>query len=144
MERPTGVTILAVLNFLGALLCVLGALLFFLGLGLMGAGAKATGAGTGPAAMLMGLGALGGVVFLVFAALAVVVGIGLLKLRNWARILTIVLTSLSLVLGLLGLVTTLLHFVLFTFVFQLIFLGIYAWILWYMFQAHVKQAFGVT
>jgi len=144
MERPTGVTILAVLNFVGALLCVLGALLFFLGLGLAGAGAKTTGAGTGGMALLMGLGAVGGVIILIFGAIAVLVGVGLWKLRNWARILTIVLTALSLLFAVLGLLTSLLHFQLFALVFRLVFVAIYALILWYMFQPHVKQAFGAT
>jgi membrane protein implicated in regulation of membrane protease activity len=63
MERPTGVTILAVLNFIGALFCVLGSLL---------------------------------------------------------------------------------HFQLFGLVFRLVFVAIYALILWYLFQPRVKQAFGAT
>jgi hypothetical protein len=144
MQRPGGITFLAVLCFLGALVCVLAALVFFLGFGLAGAGVKAAGAGTGGMAALMGLGAAGGVLFLIFGAIDVVVGVGLWKLCNWARILTIILTALALLMAGIGLLTSLLHFNLFVLVFQLIFVGIYILILWYMFQPHVKKAFGVA
>ena len=69
MERPTGVTVLAVLNFLGAGLYALLAVLFFL----ISAGGAASGAmsemGGAAAAFLLGLGAAVGVVLLILAAI---------------------------------------------------------------------------
>ena len=68
MERPTGVTVLAVLNFLGAGLYALLAVLFFL----ISAGGAASGAMSemgGAAAFLLGLGAAVGVVLLILAAI---------------------------------------------------------------------------
>jgi len=144
MDRPTGVTIVAMLNFLGALFCVLGGLLLFVGLGVAGAAAQTRRGGTGVMALLMGMGALGGVVCLVAAALSVIIGIGLWKLRNWARVLTIVFTALGLLFCVFGILTGLLHFHLVLVVFRLVFMAIYVLILWYMFQPHVKQAFGAT
>ncbi len=144
MERPTGVTVLAVLNFLGAGLYALLAVLFFL----IGAGGAASGVldemGGGAAAFLLGLGAAVGVILLIFAAIGLAIGIGMWKLRNWARIVTIVLVGLSLLLGVLGLLGSLISFELGSLIFQAIFVALYAWIIWYLFQPHVKQAFGVS
>src|SRR5262245_65949585 len=111
MGRPVGVTILAILDFLGAALCVLG------GIGmLVGGGAIATainqqagssGAGAG---LVAAMGAGLGVVMLVFAAIYALVGWGLWALKNWARIITIVLLVIGIGFSLLGLVGTLTHF----------------------------------
>ncbi len=144
MERPTGVTVLAVLNFLGAGLYALLAVLFFL----IGAGGAASGMmsemGGGAAAFLLGLGAAVGVILLIFSAIGLAIGIGLWKLRNWARIVTIVLVGLSLLLGVIGLLGSLIAFELGSLIFQAIFVALYAWIIWYLFQLHVKQAFGAA
>ncbi len=144
MERPTGVTILAILNFLGAGLYALLAVLFFF----IGAGGAASGMmsemGGAAAAFLLGLGAAIGVILLIFAAIGLAIGIGMWKLRNWARIVTIVLVGLSLLLGVIGLLGSLISFELGSLIFQAIFVALYAWIIWYLFQPHVKQAFGVS
>ena len=144
MDRPTGVTVLAVLNFLGAGLYALLAVLFFL----IGAGGAASGMmsemGGGAAAFLLGLGAAVGVILLIFAAIGLAIGIGIWKLRNWARIVTIVLVGLSLLLGVIGLLGSLISFELGSLIFQAIFVALYAWIIWYLFQPHVKDAFGVS
>ena len=139
MNRPTGITTLAVWFFVGALMCAVVALLFFGGLGV-----KVTGVGAGGMGVLTGLGTGGGVVFLIFSAIDVVVGVGLWKLCSWARTMTIILVALALLLAATRLLTSLLHFNLFVLAFQLIFVGVYILILWYMFQPHVKQAFGVA
>ncbi len=123
MERPTGVTVLAGLSFLGAGLCVLGGLDY---------------------AALVGLSAVGGVLLLVCAAIGVVAGIGLWKLRGWARMVTIVLTILSLVLAVPGLFMSIFSLKVPQLIFQLIGAGICGLIVWYMFRPHVKQAFGVA
>lgn len=142
MERPTGVTVLAILDFLGALILICAGLAFLLGMGIAGAGMMSQARGGG--AFLAGLGAIGGVVFLVFAAISALIGIGLWKLKNWARIVTIVFSGLGILGGLLGLLTALLHFSVFTLVFRLVFIGIYALIIWYMLQPDVKKVFGVA
>ena len=144
MDRPTGVTILAVLNFFGALFCVLGGLVFFVGLGVAGLAVRGGRVGTGPVALLMGMGAVGGVICMVAAALSLIIGIGLWKLQNWARVLTIAFTCLGLLFSAFGILTGLLHFHLILAMFRMMFVAMYALILWYMFQPHVKQAFGAT
>jgi len=141
MQRPTGVTILAVLAFLAAAVLVLMALLSLLG-GALVSSLGARGMGT-----LAGLGAaVIAVFFLILAAVEVVVGIGLWKLRNWARIVTIVLCGLSFLGAVLSILNPF-HIHVFFFLFllrRLIYAAIYAWILWYLFQPNVKQSFGAT
>ena len=144
MERPTGITILALFNFIWAFFSVLTAMVFFSGLGLVGvrAGAASAVRGGAPVALARGLGTVSGI--LVASGIEVLAGVGLLKLRNWARILTIILASVGLLLAARGVVTSLLHFQLFALVIRSVFVGFYALILWYLFQARVRRAFGVT
>ena len=139
MERPTGITILAVLSFIGAGLSALGACaMFFLG----AAGMAAAAGGRGMGGMFAALGAFAGVAFLILAVIYVVNGIGLSKLLGWGRLLTIVLLALSMIFGILNLFRNLAPFHIGLIIWQLIWLAIYAWILTYMFKPHVKQAFG--
>src|SRR5579872_7248709 len=105
MARPTGVTILAVLSFLGAALCLLAAA----GMFLMGSSAGiAAMAGRGNmGGPLAAMGAFAGIACLILAALYLVNGIGLLKLRGWARLLTILLVVIGIVFEVLGIVRAL-------------------------------------
>jgi len=141
MQRPVGVTILAVLAFVAAWGLVLMALLSLLG------GALVSSLGARGVGMMAGLGAaVIAVFFLILAAVEVVVGIGLWKLRNWARIVTIVLCGLSFLGAVLSILNPF-HIHVFFFLFllrRLIYAAIYAWILWYLFQPNVKQSFGAT
>jgi hypothetical protein len=145
MQRPAGVTVIAVLDFIGAAFCVIGGLLMFAGgamLGsLFGAAATANGApGAAPAAGLFaGIGIFAGVIALAFAALAVFVALGLLKLKNWARMTTIVLSALGLLLSIPGLLN---GFRGGPIVMTIIVLAYYIWTIWYMLQPNVKAAFG--
>lgn len=146
MDRPTGVTVLAVLNFLGAALYILLGVLFMVGMGALGAvlgqsGQEGSGAAMG---LLMGLGAVAGVVLIFFGLIALAIGIGLWKLKNWARIITIVLSALGGLACLAGLLGGVMAAEIISIIVNVIFLGIYGLIIWYLFQAHVKQAFGVS
>jgi len=141
MERPVGVTILAVLYFIGVLFAGLGGLVFILGGSMLSGLARSGGPGAGIFALG---GAVVGGVCLVFAVLYLVLGIGFIKLQNWSRIVTIILTGLSVLLGLLGLLGSLMHLNIFVLVYQLIVLAIEVWIVVYLFKPHVKQAFGAT
>lgn len=140
MERPIGVTILAVLYFLGAAFVGLFGLLFIVG-GPMLSGMARSG---GPGSALFAMGGVAGGLFLIIAVLDLILGIGFIKLQNWARIVAIVFTAIGLLFGVFGLVGILAHLVLFQLLFQFIVLGIYVWILVYLFKPHVKQAFGAT
>ena len=138
MERPTGVTILAVLSFLG------GGLLLIVAFGALAGGAVLASVLSLPAS-IVGLGAvIVAIVFFAFAALYAANGVGLLKLQNWARVLTIVLIILGLLSAVLGVFGALAHFRIFLLVRQLIVAAIDLWILLYLNKPHVKQAFGVA
>jgi uncharacterized membrane protein (DUF2068 family) len=143
MQRPTGVTVLALLAFIGAGILVLGALGMFWGGAMMSGMMARPGSGV----WMAGAGAMMGIMFLGFAALELIVGLGLWKLQNWARIMAIVLAGL----GLLGSVFSIfspfahMHFFFFAFLIRrLIVAAIEVWILVYLFKPHVKQAFGAT
>ena len=144
MDRPTGVTILAVLNFLGAGLYILIGLLFILGMGILG-GMMGQAGGEGSAGamgMMMGLGAVAGVIFIVLSLIPLLIGWGLWKLKNWARIISIVLFALGALAALAGVGIGAMAGEMICLGFNLVFLLLYAWIIWYLTRPHVKQAFG--
>ena len=140
MQRPGGVTLLAVLDFIAAACLVLAALAMVLGMGFIGA--MSGGHERGGAMLLAGLGVLGAVIFFIMAAVSAVIGYGMWNLQNWARILSIAFSCLGIVGGLFGLMTGVhLHFLL---IGSIIRMAIAALIIWYLFQPHVKAAFGTT
>lgn len=139
MQRPTGVTILSVLSFLGAALALMAACGMFL-LGAAGIAAAAGGRGLG--GPLVALGAFAGVRMLILGVIYIVNGVGLWKLQGWGRILTIVLLVIGIIFELLGIVRALPLMRVGLIVWELILIAIDVWILTYLFKPHVKQAFG--
>ena len=141
MARPTGVTILAVLSFLGAALLLLAAAGMFI-LGSSAGMAAMANQGRGVSGPLMALGAFAGVACLILAVLYLVNGIGLWKLQGWARLLTILLLLLSILFELLGIVRALTPLHVGIVCWNVILIVIDVWILMYLFKPHVKAAFG--
>lgn len=128
MQRPTGITILAVLAIIGGLLGLCGGLTLFGvgGLGVLGGSAEAGGLGF----LFGGMSLLSAVLYLAF-------GIGAWLLKPWAWILGIIgaawsiLSSVvSLIAGGGSLIGTIIAII------------IPAIILWYLFRPEIKQAFG--
>jgi len=93
--RPLGVTLTAIYEFLRAGVYLL------LGLGVVSVGGLLSKLmpdspqGATMSRLTSGAGHLIGILFLLYAALPIALGIGLLLLKNWARILTIVLSALA-------------------------------------------------
>jgi len=141
MERPTGVTILAVLYFIGTAVLGLCGLLFIVGGSMLSGMARNGGPGS---ALFAAGGAVIGGVFLVCALIDLVLGIGFIKLQNWARVVAIVFTAIGVLFGVLGLVNMATHMMVFRLAFQLIVLALEIWIVVYLFKPHVKQAFGAS
>jgi hypothetical protein len=138
MQRPTGVTIISVLAFIGAVCLLFAALGMFLGGAILSSMAGRPGVG-----MMAGIGgAIVGVVFLGIAAVDLILGIGLWKLQNWARILTVVLLIVGVILYAFGLVRSVLHFNLIHLFIQAAFMAIDIWIVVYLSKSSVKQAFS--
>jgi hypothetical protein len=140
------VTVLAVLDYIGAAVSVLFALLAFVGGAFMGAiisryaspsGAGAAGAGIGAA-----IGAVIGVFLLIGGGISALLGWGMWNLKEWARILQIVFAAIGVLFSALGLLVALAHFRIFGLTFGLVRLAISAFIIYYLVQPHVKAAFG--
>ena len=141
MERPTGVTIIAVLYFIGAAFLALFGILIIVGGSLLSGLAHAGG----PASALFAMGgAIVGAILLVFAVLDLAIGIGFIKLQNWARVVAIIFLGIGLLFGVLGMLSMFAHLMIVLLTFRLIVLAIEIWILVYLFKPHVKQAFGAT
>src|SRR5947208_7664420 len=143
MNRPVGVTILAILCFIGTVLCVIG------GIGVMAGGGfianlinQSAGQGSaGAAGLLAGLGAAVGVIILIFGAVYALVGWGLWKLKEWARIVTIVLVAIGALFQVLGVLRRLPHFNIASLLWSSRWLAIDALIIWYLLQLEIKAAF---
>lgn len=104
MRRPMGVTIIAIIAIIAGVLQLLG------GLGLIGVGTGAFQAvlpgGMGGADLLGALGVGAGVAAIVMAVLYITFGVGALGLRSWAWTLGVVLYAVSVLAGIVAMVTT--------------------------------------
>jgi hypothetical protein len=143
MNRPTGVTVISILYFLGAACMVLLGVLLLVGGGMAGAAMKDSGS-TGGMALLATMGVAGAIACFVLALLPGAVGWGMWSLKNWARIAALVLAILGLLTNGLGLLGSLLHFEIVTFTIGAIIVGIYIWVVLYLLKPHVKTAFGAA
>jgi hypothetical protein len=108
MGRPVGVTILAILNFIGAAFCLLAGIVTILGGGFIAT--MLSQQGSGASGILAGLGAAAGVFIIICGGLGGLVGFGLWKLKEWARIVSIVLVGINGAFQLLGLLGSLARF----------------------------------
>lgn len=142
MVRPTGVTILAILNFIGTAFCLLGGIGMILGGGFIATMLSQQGQGSvGAAGALAGLGAVAGVFIIIIGGVSALLGFGLWKLKEWARIVSIVLYGISGAFQLLGLLGSLAHFNVFAFVWSVFWVAVDAFIIWYLLKPEVKAAF---
>ena len=140
MQKPTGVILIGILYIIGAIVSLLAGLAaFFFGGALM---MHAAAYGMPVTGMAGGIGAFIGVILLVSAALALIIAIGLLGLKNWARIIAMVLSAIGAVFGLLAVFALMMHFAAIMAFWQLIKIAINVLIVWYLNQPQVKQAFG--
>lgn len=140
MQRPTGVTVIAVLGF------IFGALAVLEGLWTWFAIAKYLAMAQRSTVTVVGMnGAFAGIVLMAIAALVIVTSVGLLKLQDWARVLMIVLNAVHLVVAALGLMEAFRHirtpFFFGMMLRHIVMIAIGVWIIVYLVQPHVKQAF---
>jgi hypothetical protein len=134
-KRPTGVTIIAILNIIGGIIMLIG-----------GIAAAAVGALlpslpipesdlSGVPTMLLGAGAIAiGVILIILGILGFVVAYGLLKGMGWAWTLTLVLAIISIVINAISIATG--NFG------GIINIIISAVIVYYLYRPHVKAFFG--
>jgi len=144
-KRPVLVTVIALLYFVGtATYGVLAVLDLISRNTLISLLNKLSPQGAGPAPVLLKMEPL---LWLYFAVMAVVVGLlgyGMWTLRNWARVITIVLTAVSLVYGLATLARLASGIDVSTLVSTLFRLGLCVLMLWYMWRPGVRAAFRST
>jgi len=137
MTRPTGVTILGILGILWGAFVVAFSFLLLLGLAIVSwflAGLPAVFLGFGAAVI--------GGFFLVYGVLHLLVGIGMLRLAEWARVLAMVLAAINLAFTALRLLAILTPFFFF-FAFRRLFVcAVDVLILWYLSRRQIKQAFS--
>ena len=141
MSRPIGVTILAILYFLGAGLLLLAGLAVALGMGALGMSSSSGQAGAAGGAFLAGLGVGLAVVFFLIAAINGAMGWGLWKLKNWARIVIIALAALTLAGIVVEFSKTMTDRQPSTLVVTLVRAAVGVLVLWYLLRARVKAAF---
>ena len=141
MQKPAGVVVIGALYLIGAVLLILCGVAAF-GVGgvfLERAASMGMTMGRGIAG---GVGTFIGVAAIVFGVIFLVIGIGLISLKNWARMIAMVLAGIFVVLGLLHMLPLMIHFAIFRVSFVLVRVAINALIVWYLNQPTVKQAFG--
>ncbi len=137
-----GVIIIAVFQFFIAALLILLAAASALGIGVLGAILARSREMGAPAFLAMaGAGAFVAAVVLVFAALFGTLGFGMWNLREWARLVTIVLSILGTVGAAIGLLWALAHFRPIGLFLSSIRLAINLTILWYLSRPQVRDAF---
>lgn len=142
VKRPAGVTIIAVLTFFGAAILALGSVGFF-SVALM---CLTDGqAGEPVSAAIAGMGVAGGFSLLILAGVAACLALGVLELREWARIVSM--TSIASGTGL-----TILSLFVFkgymvipivpSIVCHLLAIATAVWMLVYLLRPRIKRAFG--
>jgi hypothetical protein len=138
--RPTGVVLIAVYHFLAALMLALVGISLFAGgtifSAMMGGANSGVFAGLG---LLVGVA--GGIFFLVFALVYAAAAWGIWTMREWRRILSIVMAVISLFFSLPGLFLMAMSMNLFLGGYRVLRLGISVLIIWYLMQPQVKAAF---
>lgn len=144
--RPTGVVLVALYYFVGALFLACVAAGMLLGGSFLGAlFGRAAGIPSGGFGIGLIVGVFGAIFFLMFAAILAATGYGIWNLREWARILGIAFAVIGLLFSLPGLLLGHVHLHLFFGTYRLLHLVIRAAIIWYLVQPQVKAAFrGVT
>lgn len=138
--RPTGIVLIAIYHFLAAAFLGLIAITLAVGGTVLGAMLSA-GYGNPLGGMGLFVGMLGAAFTLCFAAVAALAGYGVWTLREWGRVLCIVLAGITVLLSLPGLLFMGLHFGFFLGGYRLIKLAINALIIWYLVQPQIRALF---
>ena len=144
MQRPVGVTILAILYFIATCGLALFGIAIIVGGGFLGTMlAQNPDISESVAAILAGVGVFISIFFFAFAVLFGFLGYGMWNLRNWARTIAIVLSIIGAVFASLGVLWGILRIAPFRLISSGIRLGINVLIIWYLNQPHVKAAFAI-
>lgn len=141
--RPAGIVLIAIYHFLSAAFLVMLAIALAVGGTVLGALFSA-GASGPLGGMGLFVGFLGAAFSIVFAVVAALAGYGLWTLREWGRILCIVLAAIALLISLPGLLLMGLHLSLFFGGYRLVRIAISILIIWYLVQPQIRALFQRT
>jgi hypothetical protein len=136
--RPTGATVISIIEGILGALGLVAALLLIVGMGVVGGlvGSQAdvdNAAGLG--ALFAGLGIVFGIIVLLIAILYIAIAYGVWKGRRWAWTLGVVVSVISIVFGVLGLAGN-------VSLFSLIQLALPIVVIYYLWQPDVKRWLG--
>lgn len=138
-RRPTGVTVIAVLNFVGAGFIILYILYLAITKTPLTNLPPELADSPLPPELLRAV-VTGGL--LIGAALNLALGIGLWKLKNWVRIIVMVFTGIGLFFNVIGVLVAAGKADDKTLFSGLLTIAYNGWVVWYLLQGHVKQAFA--
>ena len=130
MQRPTGVTILAILAAIGGVLGLLG------GLALVGFGGLAGGL---VGAAIGGFVVISGLIILVLAVLELVLAYGFWTLQPWAWQLGVILSAVNILIQILGVLRIVFYSDLSSALLSIIISGV---IIYYLNQAEIRRVFN--
>lgn len=139
--RPTGVVLIAIYHFLSAIFLVFLAIFLVVGGSVLGTMFGMGRNGMGGLGLGLVVGVMGAAFVAVFAIVAAVAGYGIWTLREWGRILSIVLAAISILISLPGLLFLGLHFNLFFGGYRLLRIAVNVLIIWYLVQPQIKALF---
>jgi hypothetical protein len=142
VKRPTGVTIIAVLTFCGAAILALGSFGFFI---VVVMGMSGGDGGQPTSVAIAGMGVAGECSLLILANVTVCLAIGVLKLREWAWIVSIASNAVGIGCTILSLFAIKEYRVLPpvpSIVFHWLVVSTGVWMLAYLLLPRVKQAFS--
>lgn len=144
MKRPIGVTIIAILTFLGAAILALGSFAFFFVavMGLTGGDA-----GDPVSAAIAGMGIAGGFSLMVLSGVAGCLAIGVLRVCEWARIVSIASIAAGIgftIFSLFAFGRSLVIPVVPMILFHLLVMATAVWMMSYLLHPRVKQAFSAV
>lgn len=142
MSRPTGVTLIALLDFLGTLFMLCLGVVGFVAANLLVGFVRSSSGMEIPAGIGAAVGILLAVFCFFFAALAAAIGWGIWNLKEWARIVQMVFAALGTLGAAAGVMFSMTHFHVIGIGFSMVRLAINLLILWYLNQPHVKAAFA--
>lgn len=137
MKRPFGVTVVAILMWIGAGLLAVGSLAFFT----LGASAVTAGPGGPMSQLFLELGTVGAGIFLALAVVYASLAIFMWRLVYWARFAATVFIAVGLLFAVIGILVSLPHPDIMVLSWQLFVIAVDACILWYVARPHVKDAF---
>lgn len=102
MARPTGATVIAIIDGIIAVLALLAGLLFMVGMGVLGGIAGDVEGAPGIGAIFAGLGVVFGVIIILIGLLYLAIAYGVWKGRGWSWMLGMVVSIIAIVFGVLG------------------------------------------